>query len=287
MPERTPSIGSVSLDGSKFFYVNPLSSPGTHHRQEWFGCACCPPNLARLVASLGQYVYSVRGGNELAVHMYRQSTLRTTLSPDLDLSLDQTTAYPWDGQVAMTLKPSQPAPITLRLRIPDWCRSHEIRVNGQKITAPLERGYAVLQRTWRSGDRIELALAMEVEQVRAHPRVEANLGRVALQRGPMVYCIEQVDHAAMVPQITLPEDAEVTIQHEPELLDGVATLHASALERRSDTWSGRLYRVVERSQAGGPGLITEFKPTTLRAIPYFAWDNRAAGAMAVWLPSAP
>jgi DUF1680 family protein len=267
------AISGVSLDGTKFFYDNPLASTGRHHRQGWFGCACCPPNIARLLASLGSYVYS-QAPNGLAVHLYVQGEMTADVA-GAAVTLRQETQYPWDGAVQITVTPASPADFTLALRLPGWCRGAEIAVNGEVVTPPVERGYACLARRWQPGDVVTLTLAMPVEMVAAHPRVEAGAGCVALQRGPVVYCVEGVDHAGSVRNLRLPLEPNFTVRFAPELLEGVAVIETEALTADATNWEDRLY------QPAGDVPLT---PTPLRAVPYCTWDNRDPGEMLVWLP---
>lgn len=269
-------LSGVSLDGTRFFYENPLASRGNHHRQAWFDCACCPPNIARLLASLGEYIYGV-GDDAIAVHLYIQSQAALTVAGQR-VELRQTTRYPWAGDVTLALTLPQPAHFALRLRIPGWCRRAAVSVNGVAVDMEgrLDRRYLVLARTWQPGDRITLELDMPVEQIHAHPDVAQDVNCVALQRGPLVYCLEAVDQVAPLHRIRLAADAALTPQFEGELLGGVVTLTGQALAADAAGWENVLYR------AAAPALT----PITVRAIPYYAWDNRAAGAMAVWLPVA-
>jgi hypothetical protein len=257
-------LSGVALDGQKFFYENPLASTGRHHRQDWFGCACCPPNIARLLASLGQYIYSQHDHN-LAVHLYVQSRVELP-----GLRLRQETNYPWDGRITLHVEPATAARFCIRLRIPAWCRRATLRVNGQRRPIRLQRGYALLTRPWRAGDRVELDLAMPVERIYAHPRVRQNCGRVALQRGPVVYCLEQTDNGPDLNALSLPARSKLTPRWQPKLLGGVVTIQ------------GRALRTVP-----GPTLYTtapgKRRPCRITAIPYYAWDNRAPGEMLVWL----
>jgi len=280
-------ISGVSLDGEKFFYVNPLASKGAHHRQSWFGCACCPPNIARLLASLGRYIYSVGSGG-IAVHLYAQGAVTTTLADGTPLTLRQQTNYPWEGMVKLTVEPSSPTEFTLRLRIPGWCRNFTLTVNGQAIEqwhehpahdlsragSPChEKGYACLTRVWQAGDVVELEMAMPIERIAAHPDITDDSGRVALQRGPIVYCLEDADHAAPVHQIVLPQDANLRVSFDADLLGGVPLITGDAL-------------AIERLDTGlyYPADMVHTRPVTLRGIPYYAWDNREPGRMVVWLP---
>jgi DUF1680 family protein len=270
------TISGVSLDGKKFFYENPLASDGTHHRQDWFGCACCPPNLARLLASVGEYVYS-ESELGLAVNLYVQGTGQAVVAGDVALGIKQTTRYPWDGSVRIELTPSHAAEFELRLRIPGWCRSHVIAVNGKRADAVVESGYAVVKRTWDEGDVIDLTLDMPVERVVANPGVKADQGRVAIARGPVVYCVESADNPSGASNIELPNDAEFSTSFEPGLLGGVAVIEAPGLASDPATWGDTLYQASQAAMR---------KAVTIRAVPYFAWDNREPGEMAVWLPKA-
>ncbi|GCE31393.1 hypothetical protein KDA_68770 [Dictyobacter alpinus] len=266
-------LSGISLDGKKFFYVNPLASSGHAHRQEWFGCACCPPNIARLLSSLGQYMYS-QGDAEVVVHLYASSEAQLQVGEHA-LTMRQQTQYPWDGAVRLDLELARPASFTLKLRIPDWCTDPVLRVNGTTvdITDSLERGYARIERTWQAGDSVELDLPMAVTRIHAHPSVEADAGCVALQRGPIIYCLEAVDNSVPLQQLQLPANQQLQPEFQQELLDGVVTLHGSALAPDLAAWENHLYR------AGKPPMLE----TALTAIPYFAWDNRQPGAMHVWI----
>jgi DUF1680 family protein len=266
-------ISGVSLDGEKFFYENPLASAGTHHRQSWFGCACCPPNLARILASLGSYIYS-QGDESLAVHLYVQGDAEVTLGTTA-VHVRQQTDYPWDGTVRLTLTPTAATEFILRLRIPGWCRQATVAINGAEVLPIIEHGYACLRRQWQPGDVVEVSLAMPVEQVAAHPLVVQDSGRVALQRGPVVYCLEGVDHTGSVHSVLLPKDAHLTTRFDPDLLGGVVVIEGEALAVDQEKWGTELYQ---------PADAASVHPTPLRAVPYATWDNRAPGEMAVWLP---
>jgi DUF1680 family protein len=273
------TISGISLDGERFFYENPLASAGGHHRQPWFECACCPPNIARMIASLGEYIYA-QGEQELVVHQYVQGSGRFTFNRQ-PITLHQETRYPWEGHVAVRIELSQPAAFTLKLRIPAWCRSARARLNGKELDmSTLERGYLRVgqpdgsAREWHNGDTLELELDMPVERVYAHPNVGQDAGRTALQRGPLVYCLEAIDQDVPVDHIALPHTTELEACFEPDLLGGMVVIEGEGLVIDASDWDGNLYRTQPPT----------YRPTTLRAIPYFAWDNRAPGAMAVWLP---
>lgn len=250
-------LSGVSLDGRRFFYVNPLASKGDHHRQGWFEVACCPPNMARLFASLGNYIYSL-GPEEIAVHLYIQSKVEVDLPVGGRVILQQKTDYPWDGKVEIQIQSTRPVEFTLSLRLPGWCRRVDLALNGKPAEGKWSKGYVLLKRRWLSGDTVVLNLAMPVEQVKAHPKVRQNKGRIALQRGPLVYCFEQTDHQVPVEEIVIPKNSQLTAGYERDLLEGVVVIT-------------------------GQGWVGDQERTALRAIPYCFWDNRAPGAMAVWL----
>ena len=264
-------LSGVSLDGTKFFYDNPLASVGKHHRQGWFSCACCPPNIARLLASFGQYIYS-QSESDLAVHLYVQGHADLTITGQ-PVTLTQTTEYPWDGLVTVTITPEQPTQFRLRLRLPEWCRAPRLTLNGAAITPTVENGYAVLEREWAVGDTVTLDLPMKIERVYANPKVKQNRGRVALQRGPVVYCLEEADNGGDLNALTLPRGADLTPSFAPELLSGVTVLRGEFGKVMEEGWNGRLY------QTNAPTVET----VRVTAVPYFAWDNREAGEMLVWV----
>jgi len=266
-------LAGVSLDGGKFFYVNPLASAGEHHRQEWFGCACCPPNLARLLASLGQYVYS-HSRRDAVVHLYVQGRAELNVASQT-VCLEQRTDYPWKGRVALTLRPERPAQFRLKLRRPGWCSRAALAVNGKPFAAPLTKGYLVIDRRWAPGDRVVLDLPLDVQRVYAHPQVRADVGRVALHRGPLVYCVESADNRAGLDALSLPPDAALSARRQPRLLGGVVAISGTGRWLVAD--AGRpLYRRT------GPRTVRG----RFQAVPYCLWDNRSPGQMRVWLREA-
>lgn len=267
-------LAGVSLDSRRFFYVNPLQSSGEHHRQGWFECACCPPNVARLLASLGSYIYS-KSPNGLAVHLYIQGSVETVLSNGVLVNLRQVTNYPWEGKVQIKLLSENPSRFSLWLRIPGWRRNYQIRINDEIINVPVENGYAILNRLWLPGDIVNLEFEMPVERIKAHPGVWQNSGRVALQRGPLVYCLEEVDHSISVTQIMLPKEIELKSSFAPDLLGGVTVIEGEGLINELNVWQNSLYQAANFDES----LIK----IPIRAIPYYAWDNREPGTMSVWL----
>ncbi len=264
-------LAGVSLSGTTFFYVNPLASDGTHHRQDFFTCACCPPNVIRLLASLGQYAYAT-AGDALYVHLYLGGTAQTTLA-GTPVRLTVQTAYPWDGDLSLTLAPESPVSGDLMLRLPGWCADYVLAINGQPVDNLVDRGYLRLNRRWQAGDRVDLHLSMPVRRIVAHPQVAADAGQVALQRGPLVYCLEQVDHTAPVRAIRLPDETPLTARFDADLLGGTVVIEGEGVQTTADS----LYTPLDQTRSA---------PAALKAVPYCLWDNRAAGPMTVWLPRA-
>ena len=281
-------LSGVSFDGRHFFYANPLEVDPERYlhrpdlfrqhvasprRQEWFGCSCCPTNVVRTMGSLGQYVYS-QGDAAAYVHLYVQGEGALNVGGQ-KVVLEQKTRYPWDGQVEVTVRPEKEISFTLALRIPGWCRQAALRVNGQAVAIePLrDRGYVRVERAWKAGDAVVLELAMPVERIEAHPAVREDAGRVALQRGPLVYCLEEVDNGPHLPDLALPRDAPLQAAFDPSLLGGVVAITGQALRRALPGWEGELYRSAQPA--------THMVP--FKAIPYYAWANRAPGEMLVWI----
>lgn len=268
------TISGVSLDGSTFFYENPLASSGHHHRQDWFDCACCPPNIARMIASVGGYFYSTSAAG-VWVHLYASGTAELQVA-GCKLQVVQTTDYPWEGKVAIELKLERPATFALHLRVPGWCETFDLKVNGKRVKAAVNNGYVALGREWRTGDTVVLNLDMPVRLVRANPKVRQMIGRVAIQRGPIVYCLESADNAiAPLDRIALPLDMKWRAEHRPDLLGGVTVLRAKALVDNA-AWSDGLY---------APARPVRRKPVEITAVPYCVWDNREPGEMRVWFRS--
>jgi DUF1680 family protein len=262
----------VSLSGDRFFYVNPLASRGAHHRKDWYRCACCPPNVARTFASLGRHAFAT-SADDVYVNLYAAGRA------DLDVGrgrvrLELAGDYPWDGRVRITVTDTTAGAFALRLRQPGWCDgSAAVRVNGAPQGPPLERGYLVVRRDFRAGDTVELDLPMPVRRIQGHPYVEQTAGRVALGRGPIVYCVEQGDVASPVAGLRLPAAAELRPERDPSL-GGAAVLRGSARAVTVDA-DAPLYGVATRDTRAVP----------FTAVPYATWDNREPGAMRVWLPT--
>ena len=274
-------ISGVSLDGEHFFYVNPLevvpqactSDHLRSHvkvtRQKWFGCACCPPNLARLLTSLGNHAY-VMAENTIYFNLYIGGRVDVQ-SADQRFAFDIQSGFPWNGDVTITV---QDATGTLALRIPGWCRQYRIAVNSTQIVTGLKDGYALISRPWKHGDVISLSFDMSVTVVAAHPNVREDIGKVAVMRGPVVYCLEEADNGNQLHRIRLDKDARFTEEFRADLLDGVMTLITQG-QRHHTSWDDTcLYR---------PAQEDRYEPVTLTFIPYYAWANRSQGEMTVWV----
>ena len=276
-------ISGVSLDGKSFFYPNPLESNGQHERSPWFGVACCPGNITRFLASVPGYVYALQG-DTIFVNLFAKGTADITLQDGRKVKLTQETRYPWDGAVRITVMPEQPGPFALKVRIPGWARNEVVpsdlyrfadtnrepivmRVNGQHVPPAPTNGYSDVRRQWKSGDVVELVLPMPVRRVVASDKVEADRGRVALQRGPIVFAAEWPDNADdKVRNIVLPHDAQLTSQFRPDLLNGVQVI------------KGRAFALAYNAQ----GKVVKTAHDVV-AIPYATWANRGRGPMIVWL----
>jgi len=286
-------LPGLSLDGQSYFYQNPLADDGTHRRQPWFGCACCPPNIARLLAQLPGYVYSVTsrrfpesdGRHDMVwAHLYADGTSTIPLHAGGTVTIGQTTRYPWDGDIAIRiLDVKEAGDFTLYLRIPGWAKGATGDINGVALP-PSETAagqYAAIRRVWKVGDVVRLHFPMRVRRVVAHPRVTDDTGKVALLRGPLLYCVEAADNpVGDVRDVVLADDVEIVAARRPDLLNDIVVLTVDAeVESAAPGWDGALYRDVTdvgRDRAGR-------SPITLTAIPFYAWANRGAGPMTVWL----
>ena len=266
------ALSGLSRDGTHYFYQNPLESDGSHTRWKWHPCPCCTMNVARLVASVSGYFYST-GDNLVAAHIYGESRAELTIG-NLPVVLRQQTDYPWSGLVALTVETAKPLSFKLRLRIPGWARTHRITVNGSPLTTSLVRGYAEIDRTWNGGDRVELELPMPVERIYAHPQVRADVGRVGLKRGPLVYCVEQIDNPdADVGLLRLPRRASLGTKMREDLYDGIVTVVADGEAAHPQPDAEVLYRPDPFATA----------QTQLVAVPYYSWNNRGPNRMQVWI----
>jgi DUF1680 family protein len=277
-------LSGIGLDGTNFFYVNPLRQLQTlpaelrwsRTRVPYVSSFCCPPNLVRTVAQVANYAYG-RSDGAIWVNLYGGSTLTTRLSDGQAVKLTQETDYPWNGRVRLTINDCGSSAFALKMRIPGWAKSASIRLNG--ALSGLSSGpatYAELRRVWHAGDVVDLEIPMPPQLIEAHPLVEETFNQVAVKRGPVVYCLESPDlpRGVRVPDVVIPANIELVARYDGRLLNGVVVLEGNALVRASESWTGQLYR--------------EFKPAPLKSIearfiPYYAWANRGKSEMTVWL----
>lgn len=244
------ALAGISLSADRFFYVNPLESDGTHHRKPWYGTACCPSQISRFLPSVGNYVYAT-SSDALWVNLYIASEADLTVK-GVPVRIKQVTEYPWKGDVKLTITPESKSNFTLKLRVPAWCKNYEFMVNGKKVKAKVEKQYLLISRTWKAGDEVTFNMAMPVEVVAADPRVKADVGKRCLQRGPLVYCMEETDNPNYDDAILLPSTNYIP-KSESDLLNGIVSITAV---------NGDI---------------------SYKFIPYYAWDNREAGKMKVWV----
>lgn len=277
------ALDGLSLSGDRFFYGNPLASTGTHNRREWFGTACCPSNIARLVSSLGNYIYNT-GNNGIWINLFVGSQTKINVNSTA-VSLKMQTGYPWNGNVTIKVDPAKKKNFELHVRIPGWLKQPvpgelyryadqkeiqpEILVNGKPVRVEETQGYAVISRNWKKGDVISIQFPMEVKKVISHPGVKQNEGRIALQYGPLVYCVEGKDNAENAWNLVVPDLAKFETRFQRDLLGGVNTIEFTA----------------NVAQAGADGISIITKPEKITAIPYYSWNNRGASPMQVWLPT--
>lgn len=279
-------ISGVGLDGKTFFYPNPLecdmhfkfNSGGSLTREPWFDCSCCPTNLCRFMPSVPGYIYA-QGENSLYVNLFVTSNSTIQIDKTNPVTISQETQYPWDGKVQISVSPEKASSFNLRLRIPGWANdqvvpgdlysfispeadSVSIKVNGEAVNYTTEKGYALINRQWAPGDVVSYSIPMSIRRVLANSKVADDSGKVAIERGPMVYCLEGVDNVPEMMKLSLPDSSKLSAAYTPEKLGGVMTISGDALLSES--------------------LKSQSK--TITAIPYFAWNNRGANEMKVWMP---
>lgn len=279
-------LGGMALDGKHFFYVNPLEvHPQTlafNHiydhvkpvRQRWFGCACCPPNIARVLTSLGHYIYTVRP-DALFINLYVGNEVAIPVG-DETLQLRISGNYPWQEEVNIEIVSPAPVRHTLALRLPDWCAEPAVSLNGEAVAGEIARGYLYLTRTWQEGDAVTLTLPMPVRRVYGHPQVRQQAGKVALQRGPLVYCLEEADNGANLHNLSLPADSEFRVFAGKGIFAHKLLIQAQGVARSAtETGSAALWQ-YDRSPV-------QPQPKMLTFIPWFSWANRGEGEMRIWV----
>jgi DUF1680 family protein len=268
------ALSGLSRDGTHYFYENKLESDGSHFRWEWHPCPCCTMNVSRLVASVGGYFYST-GEDTIVVHLYGGTSAKLSIG-GRPVRIRQESDFPWSGRIGISVDPEAPAEFTLKLRIPGWARGETLALNGERIdTSARTLGYVELRRRWSPGDRVELDLPMPVERVYSHPDVRMDIGRVALKRGLLVYCVEEADNPGLaVSHFRLPRDTALAAAPRTDLFDGIVCVAADAKAADSRDWNGDLYRTVPAAE----------EPAKMTAVPYYLWNNRGPGRMMVWIP---
>lgn len=274
-------LSGVAMNGNEFFYPNPLESDGSHQRSPWFDCACCPVNVVRFLPSLPGYVYAHKN-DDLYVNLFISSDV-TIKMEDHVVNLIQEAGYPWNGAIKITVNPEQSDDFVIHVRIPGWAQGTPVpsdlyrylnqsdeevmvKINGEVVDFQLDKGYASFKRSWKKGDVIDLNLPMPILKVAAHDSVKADVGKLALERGPIVYCAEWVDNGGHVLNLMLPKDNELQTEHRDDLLNGLNVIYGKALALYSN------------------GNDMKKREQDFVAIPYYAWSHRGQGEMAVWLP---
>jgi hypothetical protein len=285
-------IAGVSLDGKTFFYSNPLecdakfkfNSGGTLVRQPWFDCSCCPTNLCRFLPSVSGYIYAQRQNN-IYINLFVASATKINFNSKTSVDVSQQTNYPWDGNVKISINPSYKSKFAVYIRIPGWVQNQPVpgnlysyinpttetvvvRINGEKAEFKTENNYAVIDREWQQGDLIDYILPLNIHRVVANSNVEEDKNKVALERGPIVYCLEGVDNNDMSGNLILPDDVHLSANFEKNKLSGVVVITGE--------------EIVSNSSASGLSKQPKTRPFT--AIPYFSWCNRGITQMEVWLP---
>lgn len=279
-------ISGVGLDGKTFFYPNPLECDMHYHfnsgesltREPWFDCSCCPTNMCRFMPSVPGYIYA-KSGAKLFVNLFVQSSSTVQLNNKLPVTISQETQYPWEGNVTISVSPEKTSKFALCLRIPGWAGNQvvpsdlysfitpetdsvSVTVNGETVQYKTEKGYAVIDREWKQGDVVNYAIPMSIRRVEANQKVADDLGKVAIERGPIVYCLEGADNGAQLSKLALPDSSKLESIFNSGELSGIVTISGDAM--------------VD----GGVKAMTQ----KITAIPYFVWNNRDANEMKVWIP---
>lgn len=279
-------LSGISLSSDRFFYPNPLESKGQHTRSAWFGCACCPSNICRFIPSVPGYVYAKKGA-DLYVNLFMNNSATVDLDGE-HIGIDQVTDYPWNGKIVINVKPEKPKVFSMMIRVPGWATNQAlpsdlyrfkspdpskifIKVNNHNFKYDLKNGYAVISREWKKGDQLLVDLPMPVREIKAHDAIKEDAGKVALQRGPLVYCAEWPDNKdGHVLNLYLNRDNRYSTEYLPKLLNGVTIIKTQI--NRYERLAGETLKKQNQS---------------FIAIPYYAWANRGAGEMAVWIPQVP
>ena len=275
-------ISGVSLDGGGFFYPNPLESIGQHQRQPWFGCACCPSNICRFIPSIPGYIYAVHN-NDVYVNLFMANSSDLKVNGK-NVTLKQSTSYPWNGDIKLEVSPKGKQNFAMKIRVPGWVQGsvvpgnlysytdkktlgYTVKVNGKVVESNIEKGYFTIPRTWKKGDVVEVHFDMEVRTVKANQQVEADRGKISVERGPLVYCAEWPDNDFSIQSVIMNKKPVFTVEKKSDLLYGIDMIQTDAQALNYDD-KGKLIA----------------KDVKLNLIPYYAWAHRGSGDMAVWLP---
>ncbi|MDW8034782.1 MAG: glycoside hydrolase family 127 protein, partial [Nitrososphaerota archaeon] len=258
-------------------YFNPLADLGETRRQDWFSCACCPPNLLRLLLSIPGYFYCIsqRG---VYVNFYATSEAEINYN-GLIIQINQKTEYPWSGDIKLEINPMKEEEFSIFLRVPEWSEGAKIILDNKKIVSN-SSGYVEVRKVWHQGDRLKVIFKMPIRSIVSHPHVSNNFARIALKRGPIVYCLEQIDNPeADLWNIMITNLSKLTSKYEPKLLGGIVTISGEGTAFNQMVWRNKLYTPLER-------LNMKNKRIRIKAIPYYGWGNREPGPMVIWIPCA-
>ncbi len=276
-------LAGISLTGDHYFYVNPLevwpdscmAHTAKAHvktvRQKWFDCACCPTNVARTLTSLGDYAVSM-SDDALYINLFIAHKAGVTLGGTA-VEYEMNSTYLTDGRVTLSICPQHPAAFDINIRIPQYVKGFSIYVDGEQANPAVEKGYAKLHRVWSEGTRIEVCFDIQAELVAAHPQVRADAGKVAVVKGPLVYCLEEADNGGNLASVYVAQDATLTECVMPQLLGGTRVIRLEGKRLMDTGWNNELYKPAK----------LETQPTELTAIPYYLWGNRGENEMVVWL----
>ena len=282
-------LGGMALDGKHFFYVNPLEvhpkSLKFNHiydhvkpvRQRWFGCACCPPNIARVLTSLGHYIYTPHG-DVLYINLYVGNSVEIPVGNEA-LRLRISGNYPWQEQVKIVIDSSSPVNHTLALRLPDWCDKPQVTLNGAPVTQDVRKGYLHISHLWQEGDTLQLTLPMPVRRIYGNPLVRHQAGQVAVQRGPLVYCLEQADNGEQLHNLQLPRDARFSTVEGKGIFARKILLQAPGYKQTAEDAENQALWHYDRAPSSR-------QPQVLTFIPWFSWANRGEGEMRIWVKEA-
>lgn len=265
------TLAGLSLDGESYFYDNKLESDGTHSRWRWHSCPCCTMNVSRLIASVASY-FTSKSKDEFVFHLYGGVETTVSLS-GVNVLIKETSNYPWNGDITIHVEPETHCEFLLSLRIPYWCSSAKVTVNGEDCESSIERGYFKIHRNWKIGDEVKLYLKMEPQRIYSNPNVNENLGRVALQCGPLIYCIEQNDHQDGLDMIRISPEAKLRLEVKDGDLGMVNLIKTTGSAIDTSDWSSELYRNKKHNEVS----------VNVTAVPYYLWCNRGPNKMKVWI----